>query len=300
MILCLGEAIVDLVCERELDSPAEADEFRPRFGGALANVAVSAARCGAEPGLAGGVGDDPFGHWLTDALTAEGVGLGFFSHLSGVRTPISVITFDRAREPHFEVYDEGVAETICSVESRLDTAIEAADALVFGSNTLVGQRERDLTMRARVLAIERGLPVLFDPNLRAGRWDDLDRARELCLAAIDGAYCVRANAAEAVWLAGLGDDVPSEEAAEALASRGARVAVVTRGPDGAVARGAGSGDVAGEEVEVVSPLGAGDAFFGALIAGYANRGWDTAATPEVLAEANRAGAGACTVWRAVR
>ncbi len=62
MILCLGEAIVDLVCERELDTPAEADAFAPRFGGALANVAVAAARAGGRPALAGGVGDDAFGH----------------------------------------------------------------------------------------------------------------------------------------------------------------------------------------------------------------------------------------------
>jgi sugar/nucleoside kinase (ribokinase family) len=41
--LCLGHAVVDLVCERPLDDVALADAFAPRFGGAVANVAVVAA-----------------------------------------------------------------------------------------------------------------------------------------------------------------------------------------------------------------------------------------------------------------
>lgn len=296
MILCLGEAIVDLVCERELDSPAEADEFRPRFGGALANVAVAAARAGGSPALAGGVGEDPFGAWLAAQLRDEGVSLEFLSRVPGVPTPISVITFDRRREPHFVVYDEGISRTVCSAAPRLEEALAAADALVFGSNTLVGQAEFELTMRARTIALEHGVPVLFDPNLREHRWDDLEVARERCLGVVDGAFCVRANAAEVAWLTGVGDPA---EGADALAGLGARVAIATRGPRGAIARGTVAAEVGGLDVEVVSPLGAGDAFMGTLAAGFARRDWDPAATPEVLAKANEAGARACTVWQAV-
>ena len=296
MILCLGEAIVDLVCERELDSPADADEFKPRFGGALANVAVAAARAGGAPALAGGVGDDPFGSWLAAQLEGEGVSVEFLSRVRGVPTPISIITFDRQREPHFVVYDEGIARTVCSVGARIEEAVAAAEALVFGSNTLVGEAELDLTMRARSLALERGIPVLFDPNLREHRWDDLELARRRCLAAVPGAFCVRANEAEAAWLTEAADP---PAAAEALAALGATVAIATRGPGGAVARGAAEAEVDGIDVDVLSPLGAGDAFLGTLAAGYARRGWDPAATSEALAEANDAGARTCAVWQAV-
>jgi fructokinase len=298
LILCLGEAIVDLVCERELDSPAEADHFRPCFGGALANVAVQVARSGVDAELAGGVGDDPFGRWLAGRLTEEGVGVGSLSFVAGVRTPIAVITFDRDREPHFQVYDEGIAATVCSVEPELEAAIERADALAFGSNTLVGERERALTMRARELALARGLPVLFDPNLRAHRWDDLELARERCLEAAEGIFCLRMNAAEAAWLAPAADG-PAAAAAQLAAAGGASVVVVTRGEQGAVARGVASAEASGEAVEVVSPLGAGDAFMGALAAGFAKRGWEPGGVAEALAEANAAGARACTEWRAV-
>ena len=58
-ILCLGEAIADLICERELEAPEVGRQLRPRTpGGALANVAVAIARAGGDAALLGGVGDD--------------------------------------------------------------------------------------------------------------------------------------------------------------------------------------------------------------------------------------------------
>jgi hypothetical protein len=54
--LCLGEALVDLVCEQPVSGIAEADAFRPHFGGAMANVCVAAARHGGAVALAGGAG----------------------------------------------------------------------------------------------------------------------------------------------------------------------------------------------------------------------------------------------------
>ena len=76
--LCVGEALVDLVCERPVASISEADAFVPRFGGAIANVAVTAARRGADVALAGGVGTDAWGAWLHQRLADEGVDLTWF------------------------------------------------------------------------------------------------------------------------------------------------------------------------------------------------------------------------------
>jgi sugar/nucleoside kinase (ribokinase family) len=295
-ILCFGEAIVDLVCEREASSPTDVDCFVPRFGGALANVAVAARRAGAETTLAGGVGDDPWGGWLRERLEAERVDLRWFSLVPGARTPIALVTFDAEREAGFQVYGEGIRATVESVGPRLAEAVAASEALVFGSNTLVGEPERELTLRARELALEGGVPVLFDPNLRAHRWGDLDRARGLCLSICEGAFCVRANEEEGRWLTGESDPAA---AAEALAARGARIAVVTRGADGAVARGECEAEQPGVKVDVVSPLGAGDAFMGTLAAGLSSRGWAPRDCGEAMAEAVEAAALTCTVWRAV-
>jgi sugar/nucleoside kinase (ribokinase family) len=106
------------------------------------------------------------------------------------------------------------------------------------------------------------------------------------------------NEAEGAWLAPDADG-PAAAAEQLAASCTASLVVVTRGEQGAVARGEASADAPGEAVDVVSPLGAGDAFMGALVAAFAKRGWDSGVVAEALAEANLAGARACTGWRAV-
>lgn len=82
-------------------------------------------------------------------------------------------------------------------------------------------------------------------------------------------------------------------AADELAAMGAELAVVTLGTEGAVIRGACDAQAPTVEVEVVTTLGAGDAFMGALVAGIAERGWDAARAGEALAPALAAAARAC-------
>src|SRR5918996_4184372 len=147
MILCFGEALVDLICERRVRSLAEADAFRPHFGGALANVAVAAARAGAAAGLAGAAGGDEWGRWLRARLEREGVDLRWFELLDGEPTPLAFATFDEAGEPSFHIYGDAIAVAVAAVEPRVDEAISAADALVFGSTTLATDREREVTLR---------------------------------------------------------------------------------------------------------------------------------------------------------
>lgn len=294
-IVCLGEAIIDLICERPLARPEDADQFVPHPGGALANVAVSASRAGGAAAILGGVGDDPWGRWLAERLRDEGVHLGWLATTSVAPTPIAIVTFAPEREPAFSVYGEGIAATMSAAGPYLEEAMAEASALVFGSNTLVGEPERALTMRARRLALDAGVPILFDPNLRPNRWRDLDRAVSFCRELCDGAFAVKSNLEEARLLSGR-EDAPS--AAAGLCSLGARLGVVTRGADGVVMRGAASAEVEAVEVEVVAPLGAGDAFIGAFAAGLAEAGWDAARAAEALPVALDAGARACTGWSA--
>lgn len=153
MIVCLGEALVDLICERPVASLAEADAFAPHFGGALANVAVAAARAGGDAALAGAAGDDEWGRWLAERLEREGVDLRYFELLAGEQTPIAFASFDANRDASFQIYGDAVEVAVASVEPRLEEAIEAAAALVFGSTTLATPREREVTLRARELAL---------------------------------------------------------------------------------------------------------------------------------------------------
>lgn len=294
--LCLGEALLDLVCEQPVAGVAEARSFVPHFGGAAANVAVSAARLGADVALAGGTGDDPWGHWLRERLEAEGVRLDWFSLAEGASTPVAFVTTDADGEPEFVVHGDGIPAAIKSVEPRLEQALAASDGLFFGSNTLVGEAERLLTMRARELALAAGLPIVFDPNFRLGRWRSRADAVATANACIPGSFLVKANGIEAELLTGERDPAA---AALALCKTGARMAVVTIGAGGAVLRGEQRAETPGVPAEVVSTVGAGDAVAGVLLARLALSGYYPPSVPAALPEAVRAGARATERWSAV-
>jgi fructokinase len=289
--LLIGEAIVDLICERPVASLAGADAFVPHFGGAVANIAVGAARHGAQVALAGGAGDDEWGAWLRARLERERVGLEWFELNPGVRTPVAFVTVDHRGEPAYVLYGDTNHEAFAeALWERLLGAVEQTDALFVTSNTLVGERERALTLAARDRALELGRPVVVDPNLRLHRWEAPARAATETRELVKGAFLVKANAEEARLLTGEED---AAAAAEGLRAMGARHAIVTRGPGGAVLRGEGiSHEVRGREVSAVSTVGAGDAFAALLLARLAASRYYppviAAALPEAAEEAARA------------
>lgn len=263
-VLLLGEALVDLVCERPVDNLAEAHAFVPHPGGAVANVAAVAARHGATVSLAGGAGNDPWGIWLRRELESEGVDTHWFRLLDGVHTPVAFVAVDHEGEPSFRIYGEGIAAVVGALAGEAEEAVAHSEALFFSSNTLVGEDEREVTMRARAHALSLGRPVLFDPNLRLHRWPTAARAAATAREAIAGAWLVRCTAAEAEVLTG---EPEPESAASALLAAGAEHVVVTLGAEGALLRGPGlRRDVPGVPARTVDTTGAGDTLMGVLLA----------------------------------
>ncbi len=295
--LCLGEALVDLISERHLEgAPSEADSFTPHFGGAVANVAMVAARQGARIALAGGAGEDPWGRWLHDRLAAEGVELSWFRLLPGAKTPLALVTVGAGGEPRYQIYGEEIATVVHALGDRLESAVRDSAALFISSNTLVGAQERELTMRARALALEHERHVIFDPNLRLHRWRSRADAAASANACVPGALLVRANEDEGALMTGEHDP---ERAALALVKAGARMAVITLGEQGAILRGAMRADAAGVPANVISTIGAGDVLTGTLVARLASTGFYPPAVAAWLPEAVAASSAACQRWGAL-
>jgi sugar/nucleoside kinase (ribokinase family) len=287
-ILCVGEALVDLVCERPVASISEAEAFVPRFGGAIANVAVTAARRGADVALAGGVGTDAWGTWLHERLTAEGVYLTWFERRDDVATPVAFVTLDADAQPSFAIYGDGLRAAITGLGDGLLEAVDACDALFFSSNTLVGEDERAATLAARARALATGKPVILDPNLRLERWRSRSAAVETVGPCVEGAFLVKCNEDEALALTG---ELEVERAAASLLAAGAQHVVVTRGAEGALLRGGGlDRTVPGVPARPVDATGAGDAVTGVLLAALARTGFYPAALAAMLPDAVAEGA----------
>ncbi len=294
-VLCLGEALVDMICERHVASLDEADMFVPHFGGAVANVALLAARAGARTALAGGVGDDSWGRWLCDQLARAGVSLRHFRLIPEMRTPLALSTVDAAGEASYTLYGESIATVVHALWGTVEEAVQGSAALFISSNTLVGEAERQITMKAREHALAQGRPVIFDPNLRMHRWNSRTDAAASVNACVPGALLVRTNAQEARLMTGEED---LDRAALAIRKAGARNVVITDGPRGAILRGKIRLDVPGVPARVVSTIGAGDALTATLIARLQITGFYEPAIAAALRQAMIVASEACERWGA--
>jgi fructokinase len=275
-ILFLGETLVDLICEHPVDDWTQADSFVPHCGGAPTNAAIVAARCGASVALAGGVGDDQWGRWLEDRLRAEKIDLRWWRRLPAVQTGVAFDVIDSLGVPDFLIYGEGIEPALEALEPELESAVSTSAAVELGSNTLVSERERSISARARRLALGSGRPLIVDVNLRLGRWESPAQAVNFVLSLCADAFLVKVNREEARLLSG---ETEPARAGDALSVQlGARVVVVTLGAEGALIRGEVQAEAPGVLAEVVDTTGAGDVLLGVLVSALARSGFDPHAT----------------------
>jgi len=70
-VLCIGEALIDMICTDKGSSLTDGQNFLKKAGGAPANVAAAIAALGIEVDMAAKVGKDPFGQHLIDLLNDD-------------------------------------------------------------------------------------------------------------------------------------------------------------------------------------------------------------------------------------
>lgn len=69
-ILCVGEALIDMICTDKGRALSEGDYFLKKAGGAPTNVAAAIAALGGQAALSAKVGTDPFGKHLIEVMEA--------------------------------------------------------------------------------------------------------------------------------------------------------------------------------------------------------------------------------------
>ena len=258
-LLCLGEAVVDFVAQPPAAGLTGADRFVPSFGGSQANVAVGAARLGAASALAGSAGRDAWGAWLRDRLQEEGVDVALYRLRDDVATTLAFVALDEAGEPQFSIWGGASEGMLTGVEERLleIVARETPGVIAFGSDTLIAARDRETVAALKERGAARDWRILYDPNLRPGRWPDRDVMLEIAIEALAGVSVVKANRDEAALLT---RETEPDAAGAALVAAGARQAVVTLAGEGALLAGGGASErFPADAVDVVDATGAGDA-----------------------------------------
>ena len=288
-IIAVGEILIDLtqIGQNEAGIPL----YAANPGGAPANLAVAAARLGADAAFVGKVGADAYGSFLRETLRAQGVDVSALRTEPDAPTTLAVVSVDAGGERSFSFYRRGSADTLLAPEEIDETLLDGASILHFGSVSLTAEPARSATLKAARLAKAAGLTVTYDPNYRANLWPDAQTAIERMCEPLPLADILKVSDEELPLLTGT-DDLA--QGTQMLADMGIRLVVVTLGADGAFYRFGGStGVLPGVRCTVADTNGAGDTFFGALLSRLSAREHplDTLTVPELEAAvrfANRA------------
>ena len=298
-IITLGELLIDMT-QDGTDEQGNG-RFTAYPGGAPANVAVAAARLGADTGFIGKVGDDSFGRSLAETLRKEGVNTDGLFVSDSVPTTMAIVSVDASGEREFSFYRNPGADTQLTTEEAV-SVIENDLPLILhaGSLSMTTSPSREACEEALRFAKERGVIISYDPNYRAALWDTEENAVAMMKKLLPLADILKVSDEEMLMLTGTED---FEEGSLVLSGYGPRLVLVTLGSQGVFVRyGEYAEVVPGFRVKVADTNGAGDTFLGAMLAQISARsekenllgGLDQETLRDYLTYANKAASLTCS------
>jgi len=280
-IVSLGELLVDMFPAELGRRMAEVTAFHPKPGGAPANVAVAAARLGANAAFIGKVGEDAFGHHLADVLKAQGVETRGTRFDANARTTMAFIAKPDENTAEFVFYRNPGADTMLRPDELDRTLLQQTRAFHFGSLSLTEEPSRSATFEAAAVAGKAGALISFDVNYRPSLWNSRDQAVEQITAMIPHVNLLKVNEDELALLTATQD---LNAGSAILLAQGPELVVVTLGPDGSYFRVAEAGErIPPFAVEAVDAVGCGDAFIASVLCRLVRDGhWRDQLSPDLL------------------
>jgi ribokinase len=257
-VFVIGSLNMDLVVRApRIPSPGETvlgGAYRTFPGGKGANQAVAAARMGAQVCLVGSIGDDAHGPKIKSALEPEKVDLSRLITRVGEATGLALITVADGGENTIVVAPGANAALTAAEIEVARPAIEAAEVLLM-------QLEVPLAVVAAgaKIAREAGKAVIL--NAAPGRVLPRELLRMVDVLVV--------NRTEAAILLGMDPAVDAARLAIRLPELGVPTVILTQGAQGAIVAHKGRPRrVPPVRVQAIDSVGAGDAFCGALAAGW--------------------------------
>src|SRR3954469_23506776 len=228
----------------------------PKFGGAPANFACTAAELGSDAAaiyIVGAVGPDPLGREAIELLASHRVDTEYVQ-LADYPTGQVNVTLDNAGKPTFEIAEKTAWDHV-EWSNELDQLAKRADAICFGTLAQRSPASRD-TIRRFVQSTRPECLRILDINLRAPFWTE-----EVVRESLKLANVLKLNETDLPVLACMLNLPGSvdEQLAALLSSQNLQVLAFTRGPDGArllSATGQRS-DLPVEPTKIVDTVGAG-------------------------------------------
>jgi fructokinase len=274
MILVVGEALIDLIEERQ-----KPGAFNAIVGGANANVAIALARRGTPQKFLARIAKDRFGKIIRKRLLENGVGLEFAISAAELTT-LAVVSIDPNGAPSYSFYVNGTADwawTPDELPSNAELENLHAKAIQFGCLTMAMQPGNAVIETwAKEHFEQNSVTISHDINMRPalGFEADFERIRVERLNSIS--HIIKASDEDIEWLYGLDHEASStpkkiDEIVSGWIAGTNRQVFVTRGSQGVSIYRTGDDaetkrlDVASRKIQVVDTVGAGDTFCANLL-----------------------------------
>ncbi len=293
-ILCIGEALIDMICTDKGRSLSDGENFLKKPGGAPTNVAAAIAALGGKVELAAKVGVDPFGQHLVEVMNGFGVDTRYMLRDAHHFTTFAFVSLMENGERDF-YFNRGADGHLSKADIEL-IDLDQTSLIHFGSATgfLPGPLQaayRYMLQQARA----RNIYVSFDPNYRHLLFrDNIASFVEQSWYFLTQCDFFKVSDEEALLLTGAAS---LEEAAQQLLEKTKAVFAITLGKEGTLLGRDGKTKIIGSiAVNPVDTTGAGDAFVGAVLyqlTQKAGQELSQEAWNQIIVNANKAGARTC-------
>jgi len=296
-ILCIGEALIDMICTDKGKSLSDGNNFLKKAGGAPTNVAAAIAALGGNVELLAKVGSDPFGRHLIDVMQEFKVSTKWLLRDPEYFTTFAFVSLMENGERDF--YFNRGADSQLSVKDIAHVDLAEFSIVHFGSAT--GFLPGPLQAAYQGLlqqCLQHEVFISFDPNYRHLLFHDntqtfIDQSWNF----LKSCHFFKVSDEESMLITG---KATLNDAAEALLQKTSAVFAITLGKEGTMLGINGQTIIVPSiPVKPVDTTGAGDAFVGAVL--YQLRAFslkqiqelEVESWKDILLNANKAGARTC-------
>jgi fructokinase len=296
-ILCIGEALIDMICTDKGKSLSDGQNFLKKPGGAPTNVAAAIAALGGQVELAAKVGADPFGKHLIEVMREFNVSTRWILQDPAHFTTFAFVSLMENGERDF--YFNRGADGQLSREEIEGINLDEFSIVHFGSATgflpgLLQAAYQGLLQKS----LQKEIFISFDPNYRHLLFNNntqsfIDQSWNF----LKSCHFFKVSDEEAMLITGRST---VNDAAADLLSKTNAVFAITLGSEGALLGMQGQTSVvASIAVNPVDTTGAGDAFAGAVLYQLkdaslsAIKALPREAWEQIVQNANKAGARTC-------
>ncbi|WP_301924040.1 carbohydrate kinase [Ferruginibacter sp.] len=296
-ILCIGEALIDMICTDKGKSLSDGNNFLKKAGGAPTNVAAAIAALGGNVELAAKVGIDPFGKHLIEVMQDFGISTKYVLQDEHYFTTFAFVSLMENGERDF--YFNRGADRQLSLEEVDNINLDEFSIIHFGSAT--GFLPGPLQAAYQGLlqkALSKNIFISFDPNFRQLLFKTetktfIDQSWNFLK------YChfFKVSDDEALLITGASN---LADAVTILLEKTTGIFAITLGKEGTML-GLNKKTVVVPSIPVkpVDTTGAGDAFVGALLYQLSDKSLDQILSlseiewHQTVVNANKAGARTC-------